>query len=171
MVKQRLPASHLPTENVRQCKWQKDLNSDLSSAGAFASAEFFMEVDIYPYNQEPELKKFLSENGIVPQAWYPLGHGDKALGAEPLFSELGKKYGKTNQQIILRWHIQTGNIVIPGSKNPEHIKSNFDLFDFALTDEEMARIAQINKNVRYYTSTPELLKQYAEMVPPVDEQK
>lgn len=130
-----------------------------------------LQTELHPYNQEPELKKFLSENGIVPQAWYPLGHGDKALGAEPLFSELGKKYGKTNQQIILRWHIQTGNIVIPGSKNPEHIKSNFDLFDFALTDEEMARIAQINKNVRYYTSTPELLKQYAEMVPPVDEQK
>ena len=130
-----------------------------------------LQTELHPYNQEPERKKFLSENGIVPQAWYPLGHGDKALGAEPLFSELGKKYGKTNQQIILRWHIQTGNIVIPGSKNPEHIKSNFDLFDFALTDEEMARIAQINKNVRYYTSTPELLKQYAEMVPPVDEQK
>ena len=130
-----------------------------------------LQTELHPYNQEPELKKFLSENGIVPQAWYPLGHGDKALGAEPLFSDLGKKYGKTNQQIILRWHIQTGNIVIPGSKNPEHIKSNFDLFDFALTDEEMARIAQINKNVRYYTSTPELLKQYAEMVPPVDEQK
>ena len=130
-----------------------------------------LQTELHPYNQEPELKKFLSENGIVPQAWYPLGHGDKALGAEPLFSELGKKYGKTNQQIILRWHIQTGNIVIPGSKNPEHIKSNFDLFDFALTDEEMARIAQINKNGRYYTSTPELLKQYAEMVPPVDEQK
>lgn len=100
-----------------------------------------LQTELHPYNQEPELKKFLSENGIVPQAWYPLGHGDKALGAEPLFSELGKKYGKTNQQIILRWHIQTGNIVIPGSKNPEHIKSNFDLFDFALTDEEMARIA------------------------------
>ena len=130
-----------------------------------------LQTELHPYNQEPELKKFLSENGIVPQAWYPLGHGDKALGAEPLFSELGKKYDKTNQQIILRWHIQAGNIVIPGSKNPEHIRSNFDLFDFELSDEEMARIAAINKNVRYYTGTPELLKQYAEMVPPVDEQK
>ena len=81
-----------------------------------------LQTELHPYNQEPELKKFLSENGIVPQAWYPLGHGDKALGAEPLFSELGKKYVKTNQQIILRLHIQTGNIVIPVSKNPEHIK-------------------------------------------------
>ena len=130
-----------------------------------------LQTELHPYNQEPELKAFLKENGIVPQAWYPLGHGDKALLQEPLFAQLGKKYDKSAPQIILRWHIQSGNIVIPGSKNPEHIKANFDLFDFALTDEEMAQIAVLNKNVRYYTSTPEMLKKYAEMVPPVDEQK
>ena len=60
---------------------------------------------------------------------------------------------------------------IPGSKNPDHIKANFDLLDFELTSEEMTQIAALNKNVRYYTSTPELLKKYAEMLPPVDEQK
>ena len=130
-----------------------------------------LQTELHPYNQEPELKAFLKENGIVPQAWYPLGHGDKALLEEPLFAELGKRYGKSAAQIILRWHMQDGNIVIPGSKNPEHIKANFDLFDFALTDEEMNKIAAMNQNKRYYTSTPELLKKYAEMVPPVDEQK
>ena len=130
-----------------------------------------LQTELHPYHQEPELKAFLRENGIVPQAWYPLGHGDKALLEEPLFAELGKKYGKSAAQIILRWHMQDGNIVIPGSKNPEHIKANFDLFDFALTDEEMNKIAAMNQNKRYYTSTPELLKKYAEMVPPVDEQK
>lgn len=130
-----------------------------------------LQTELHPYHQEPELKAFLRENGIVPQAWYPLGHGDKALLEEPLFAELGKKYGKSAAQIILRWHMQDGNIVIPGSKNPEHIKANFDLFDFALTDEEMNKIAAMNRNKRYYTSTPELLKKYAEMVPPVDEQK
>ena len=130
-----------------------------------------LQTELHPYHQEPELKAFLCENGIVPQAWYPLGHGDKALLEEPLFAELGKKYGKSAAQIILRWHMQDGNIVIPGSKNPEHIKANFDLFDFALTDEEMNKIAAMNQNKRYYTSTPELLKKYAEMVPPVDEQK
>ena len=103
-----------------------------------------MQTELHPYHQEPELKAFLKENGIVPQAWYPLGHGDKALLEEPLFAELGKKYGKSAPQIILRWHIQSGNIVIPGSKNPDHIKSNFDLFDFAMTDEEMAQIAALN---------------------------
>ena len=130
-----------------------------------------LQTELHPYHQEPQLKAFLKENGIVPQAWYPLGHGDKALLEEPLFARLGAKYGKSAAQIILRWHIQNGNIVIPGSKNSEHIKANFDLFDFALTDAEMAQIAAMNKNVRYYTSTPELLKRYAEMVPPVDEQK
>ena len=130
-----------------------------------------LQTELHPYHQEPELKAFLKENGMVAQAWYPLGHGDRALLQEPLFAELGKKHGKSAAQIILRWHMQDGNIVIPGSKNPDHIKANFDLFDFALTDEEMAQIAALNKNVRYYTSTPEMLKKYAEMVPPVDEQK
>ena len=108
---------------------------------------------------------------MVIQAWYPLGHGDKALLEEPLFAALAQKYGKTNAQVILRWHIQAGNIVIPGSKNPAHIKDNFDLFDFSLTDAEMAKIVALDKDTRYYTSTPEMLKKYAEMVPGVDGQK
>ena len=130
-----------------------------------------LQTEVHPYSQEKELKKFLAKEGIVIQAWYPLGHGDKALQQEPLFTELGKKYGKSNAQIILRWHIQAGDIVIPGSKNPDHIKSNLDLFDFALTDEEMAKIAAMDQQKRYYHSTPEMLKKYAEMIPPVDEQK
>ena len=130
-----------------------------------------LQTEVHPYSQEKELKAFLDKEGIVIQAWYPLGHGDKALIEEPLFAELGKKYGKSNAQVILRWHIQDGNIVIPGSKNPAHIQDNFDLFDFALTDEEMAQIAAMDQQKRYYHSTPEILKAYAEMVPPVDEQK
>lgn len=130
-----------------------------------------LQTEVHPYSQEKELKAFLDKEGIVIQAWYPLGHGDKALIQEPLFTEFDKKYGKSNAQIILRWHIQAGNIVIPGSKNPAHIKDNFNLFDFALTDDEMAKITALDKQKRYYTSTPEMLKKYAEMVPPVDEQK
>ena len=130
-----------------------------------------LQTEVHPYSQEKELKAFLDKEGIVIQAWYPLGHGDKALIQEPLFTEFGKKYGKSNAQIILRWHIQAGNIVIPGSKNPAHIKDNFNLFDFALTNDEMAKITALDKQKRYYTSTPEMLKKYAEMVPPVDEQK
>ena len=130
-----------------------------------------LQTEVHPYFQEKELKKFLTSQGMAIQAWYPLGHGDKALIEEPVFSKLAQKYGKSNAQIILRWHIQSGNIVIPGSKNPAHIKDNFALFDFALTEEEMSEIAALDKNTRYYTSTPETLKKYAEMVPPVDCQK
>ena len=130
-----------------------------------------LQTEVHPFYQEKKLKDYLKKEGIVIQAWYPLGHGDKALLEEPLFQELGKKYGKSSAQIILRWHIQAGNIVIPGSKSPAHIQDNFDLFDFSLTAWEMAQISIMDKNVRYYTSTPELLQRYAAMVPPVDEQK
>lgn len=129
-----------------------------------------LQTEIHPYSQEKGLKEFLSKEDIVIQAWYPLGHGDAALLQEPVFAKLAEKYGKSNAQIILRWHIQAGNVVIPGSKNPEHIRANFDLFDFELTAEEMQEVQKLNKDKRYYTSTLELLKSYAEMVPSVDEQ-
>lgn len=95
-----------------------------------------LQTEVHPYFQERELKDFLQKEGIVIQAWYPLGHGDKALLEETTFTKLAKKYGKSNAQIILRWHIQAGNVVIPGSKNPAHIRDNFDLFDFSLSEEE-----------------------------------
>lgn len=134
-------------------------------------APTLLQTEAHPYFQEKKLKKFLASQGIVLQAWYPLGHGDKSLINEPLFAQLGAKHGKSNAQIILRWHIQSGNVVIPGSKNPAHIKDNFDIFDFSLTDEEIKLISNLDKNTRYYTSTPELLKKYAEMIPDVEGQK
>ena len=93
--------------------------------------------------------------------WYPLGHGDKSLIEEPIFKELGEKYNKTPAQIILKWHIEMGFIVIPGSKNIEHIKDNFNIFDFKLTNEEMNKINTLNKGIRYYNGTEEQLKSYA----------
>lgn len=130
-----------------------------------------LQTEIHPYDQEKELKEFLKQTGMAIQAWYPLGHGDENLLKEPVFMELGQKYRKEPAQIILRWHIQAGNIVIPGSKNPVHIQDNFELFDFTLTQQEMMRIAELDQHKRYYINTPELLKKYAEMVPPVDGQK
>lgn len=130
-----------------------------------------LQTEVHPYAQEKELKEFLEQEKIVIQAWYPLGHGDAALIEEPVFGKLAEKYGKTNAQVILRWHVQAGNVVIPGSKNPEHIKANLELFDFTLTEDEMAEIAALNQEKHYYTSTPEMLQKYAEMVPPVDTQK
>ena len=122
-----------------------------------------VQVEAHPYFPQTELKAFLAETGMGLMAWYPLGHGDKNLAGEPVFTKLAAKYGKSNAQIILRWHVQSGNVVFPGSRNPEHIRDNFDIFDFALTDEEMAEIAKADKGVRYYNGTPERLAQYAKM--------
>ena len=122
-----------------------------------------VQVEAHPYYPQTELKKILAKTGMGLMAWYPLGHGDKSLIQEPIFTELAAKYKKTNAQIILRWHIQSGNVVIPGSKNPDHIRDNFDIFDFVLSDEDMAQIAEVNKNKRYYTATPEMIAAYANM--------
>ena len=122
-----------------------------------------VQVEAHPYFPQTELKAFLAETGMGLMAWYPLGHGDKNLINEPVFAKLAGRYGKTNAQIILRWHVQSGNVVFPGSRNPEHIRDNFDIFDFALTGEEMAEIAKVDKGVRYYNGTPEMLAQYAKM--------
>lgn len=94
-------------------------------------------------------------------SWYPLGHGDKALIGEPIFKKLGEKYGKSPAQVILRWHTQMGFVVIPGSKNVNHIRDNLHILDFRLTDDEMAAIAKLNKGVRYYTRTDAQLAQFA----------
>ena len=122
-----------------------------------------VQVEAHPYYPQTDLKKKLAETKMGLMAWSPIGHGDKNLINEPVFTELAKKYGKSNVQIILRWHVQSGNVVFPGSKNPNHIKDNFDIFDFALTDNEMAEIAKVDKNVRYYNATPELVASYKTM--------
>lgn len=130
-----------------------------------------LQTEVHPYYPQTEMKEFLNKYDMKIQAWYPLGHGDKGLINEPIFTKLASKYGKSNVQIILRWHIQSDNIVIPGAKNPEHIKDNIDIFDFELTDEEMEEIAKVNKNKRYYQATPEMLAGYAAMKPDLDGQK
>ena len=84
---------------------------------------------------------------------------------EPVFAELGKKYGKTPAQVILRWHVQMGFVVIPGSKNFDHIKDNLNIMDFELTADEMSKIAKLDKGERYYHRTDEQLVQFAAWKP------
>ena len=121
----------------------------------------FIQVEAHPYFTQKELRKTLDKYGIRLMSWYPLGHGDKSLNNEPVFTELGKKYGKSAAQIILRWHTQMGFAVIPGSKNVDHIKDNLDILDFTLTEEEMAEIAELDQGVRYYHRTDEQLVGFA----------
>ena len=112
-----------------------------------------LQVECHPYYQQNDLKKRIAPYNTVIESWYPLGHGDAALIEEPVFTKLAEKYGKTNAQIILRWHIQEGTIVFPKSSNPVHIKENIGIFDFELTEEEMNEIRQLDKGFRYYTRT------------------
>lgn len=125
----------------------------------------FVQVEAHPYFTQKELRKTLDKYGIKLMAWYPLGHGDKSLIEEPVFKELGKKYGKTSAQIILRWHTQMGFVVIPGSRNVAHIKDNMDIFDFELTKEEMERIVELDKNLRYHYHTDEQMDHFAKWQP------
>ncbi|MCI6935205.1 MAG: aldo/keto reductase [Porcincola intestinalis] len=121
----------------------------------------FIQVEAHPYFTQKELRQILDKYDIKLMSWYPLGHGDKSLINEPLFAELGRKYGKSSAQVILRWHTQMGFVVIPGSKNVDHIKDNLDILDFTLTKEEMAEIAKLDKNQRFYHRTDEQLVQFA----------
>lgn len=121
-----------------------------------------MQVEAHPYFPQHELKKKLAKTHTLLEAWYPLGHGDKALLQEPVFVELGKKYHKSTAQIILRWHIQDGNVIFPASRNHKHIKQDFDIFDFGLTEEEMKKIASLDKEKRYYIANKEMLEAWGQ---------
>ena len=129
-----------------------------------------IQVECHPYFTQDELRKVTEPEDIKIMSWYPLGHGDSSLINEEVFKELGEKYNKTSAQVILRWHTQMGFIVIPGSKNVDHIKDNFNIFDFELTDDEMKRIADINKNKRYYIRTDSQLNQFAAYQPQYEEE-
>ena len=129
------------------------------------TAPQFIQVEAHPYFTQKDLRVTLDKYGIKLMSWYPLGHGDKSLIQEPVFAELGKKYGKTPAQVILRWHVQMGFVVIPGSKNVDHIKDNLNIMDFELTADEMAEIAKLDKGERYYHRTEEQLVQFAAWKP------
>jgi diketogulonate reductase-like aldo/keto reductase len=118
-----------------------------------------LQVECHPYYQQNELKKRVEKYGTVIESWYPIGHGDKGLINEPLFTKLAQKYNKTNVQIILRWHIQEGTIVFPRSTNPVHIKENFEIFDFELTEDEMNEIRKLDSGKRFFNMTLEQQEQ------------
>ncbi|MGI6217969.1 MAG: aldo/keto reductase [Coriobacteriales bacterium] len=108
-----------------------------------------LQVEINPRNNQKMMKEWLSDKGVVFEGWYPLGHGDKSLLSIPIIEELSRKYGKSSAQIILRWHVQSGNIVFPKTGNPAHMKENLNIFDFELTDGEMDSINAIPQQPYY----------------------
>ncbi len=103
-----------------------------------------LQVEINPYWNQHELKTQLASTGIVFEGWYPLGHGDRKLLEEPVFTELAAKYGKSTGQVILRALLQQNVIVIPKTTHRERMEENIDVFDFTLTDEDMAVFATLD---------------------------
>ena len=129
----------------------------------------FIQVEAHPYFTQKELRETLDQYDIKLMSWYPLGHGDTSLMNEPVFAELAETYGKSPAQVILRWHTQMGFVVIPGSKNVDHIKDNLNIMDFRLTDADMANIAKLDQNERYYHRTDEQLADFAAWRPAYEE--
>ena len=122
-----------------------------------------IQMEAHPYCTEKEIRDRLAEYGTATMGWYPLGHGDRGLVNEEVFTKLADKYRKSNAQIVLRWHTQMGFITIPGSKNLDHIRDNGDIFDFSLTEEEMAEIAKLDGTKKYYQADEEQVEKYATM--------
>ncbi|HEY9281037.1 MAG TPA: aldo/keto reductase [Eoetvoesiella sp.] len=100
------------------------------------------QIELNPRFQQAELRDYHDDQGIVTQAWSPLGHG--ALWDNPVLTQIAHKHQRSVAQVILRWHIQLNNIVIPKSITPSRIKENFNVYDFALDDEDMAAIAVLD---------------------------
>lgn len=103
------------------------------------------QVECHPLHQQMELERYLTNVGIRLEAWFPLGHGNPLLTDQPVLIGLSQKYRKSVQQIILRWHIQSGHIVIPKSTDPRHIKADINVFNFTLADEDMKKINGLDR--------------------------
>lgn len=129
-----------------------------------------LQVELHPYWNQHEMRAWLEPMGVRFEAWYPLGHGDPALLQEPVLTQLAEKYGKTPAQVILRWDFQNGVVTFPKSLNPEHMRQNMDIFDFELSDDEMAAINGLEKDAPYYV-VPEEAPAFIAATPDFDQQQ
>ena len=110
-----------------------------------------LQNETHPYHQSKEMQSHIAQYGTVLESWFPLGGrgNTQTLFDDPTISSIAEAHGKTSAQIILRWHLQAGNIAIPGSSNPDHIQENCEIFDFELSADEMAQLTAIDKNERF----------------------
>jgi 2,5-diketo-D-gluconate reductase A len=105
------------------------------------------QVELHPYFQQGDLRAFHARHAIVTEAWSPLGQG-KALLDDPTLVALADRLQRSTAQVVLRWHLQLGNVVIPKSVTPERIAANIDVFDFTLTDDDMSALGGLEKGER-----------------------
>lgn len=124
------------------------------------------QVETHPLNQQREAKKWMEKYGVQTEAWAPFGEGRGGLFQNVTLSAIGAKYGKTTAQVMLRWHIQRGVVVIPKSTHYERMVENFNVFDFSLTEEDMAAIASLDKQESSFFShyDPAMVEWFAQMV-------
>lgn len=124
------------------------------------------QVETHPHNQQLEAKKWMDKYGVQIEAWAPLGEGRGGLFENPGLLEIGKKYGKSAAQVMLRWHIQRGVVVIPKSTHYDRMVQNLDIFDFTLTEEDMDKITALDKNESSFFShyDPNMVEWFVNMV-------
>ena len=128
------------------------------------------QVEIHPYHQQAEAKAWMEKYGVQPEAWAPFGEGRGGLFDDPVLAAIARQYGKTPAQVILRWHLQRGVVIIPKSTHIERMRQNLDVFDFALSEEDMAAIAALDKKQSAFFShqDPNMVEWFVKMV---DERK
>lgn len=130
------------------CYYVKEINDFLPEVNI---KPVLVQNEVHPYYQDKEVVKHLHSLGIIVEAWYPLGgrgHQKELLSA-PVLSQIAARHNRSVVQVILRWDLQRGVVAIPGSSNPDHIRENISVFDFSLTDDEMAQIAAIDRNEKH----------------------
>ncbi|MGN0508390.1 MAG: aldo/keto reductase [Ruminococcus sp.] len=124
------------------------------------------QVETHPFNQQVEAQKWMEKYGVQIEAWAPFGEGRGDMFTNPVIAEIGKKYGKTVAQVILRWELQRGIVVIPKSTHIERMAENFNIFDFELTDKDMQTMASLDKNQSSFFShtDPAMVEWFVKMV-------
>ncbi|MFJ5679728.1 aldo/keto reductase [Streptomyces sp. NPDC093097] len=105
------------------------------------------QIELHPQLQQAESRAFHAKHGIATEAWSPLGQG-KGLLTDPTITKIAEKHGKTPAQVVLRWHLQVGNVVIPKSATPSRIRENFDVFGFELDGEDLSAVAGLDSGTR-----------------------
>lgn len=124
------------------------------------------QIELHPYNQQCESKKWNEKYGLITEAWAPLGEGRNGIFEAKDLIEISEKYKKTVAQVILRWHLQRNVVVIPKSTHLSRMKENFDIFDFELSDDDMRKIAGMDlKSSAFFShSDPKMVEWFVNMV-------
>ena len=129
-----------------------------------------VQIECHPYAQRKHWQEMCAKHNIQIECWFPLGGRDSkgAILNDPVIKEIAQAHGKSPAQVIIRWHLQEGFSVIPGSSNPAHIRENIDVFDFSLSNHEMFRIHQLDKESRFFNMPYEDQKRWFQQWNPTD---